>query len=181
MHQPEFGEPVRVRFRKWDGSPHWRTTMSYLGADEHGHWLGNHPGTEVTRPGAAYRGTAMTVKLIPHVGWFLANLNQPPVRVTAYIDITSTPEFGRDEEGWLLGAVDLDLDVVRTADGRVWIDDEDEFAEHSVRYGYPAEVIARARATADQVLDAVRTGAEPYGTVWQHWIEQLDLITADRG
>ncbi|WP_180935649.1 DUF402 domain-containing protein [Nocardioides ungokensis] len=37
----------------------------------------------------------------------------------------------------MLRAVDLDLDVVRGRTGRVWIDDEDEFAEHRVRFGYP--------------------------------------------
>ena len=33
--------------------------------------------------------------------------------------------------------VDLDLDVIRMRDGGI-LDDEDEFAEHQVRYGYPA-------------------------------------------
>ena len=42
--------------------------------------------------------------------------------------------------------VDLDLDVVRLrADQRVLIVDEDEFAEHQVRYSYPAEVITAGR------------------------------------
>lgn len=35
--------------------------------------------------------------------------------------------------------VDLDLDVVRRFDGSAEILDEDEFAEHQVRYGYPPE------------------------------------------
>ncbi|WP_152361332.1 DUF402 domain-containing protein [Microlunatus speluncae] len=181
MDQPEFGEPVRVRFRKWDGSPHWRTSMAYLGVDEHGHWLGSHPGVQVSRPGAAFRGTATTARLIPHTGCFVANLNLPPAKITGYIDITTPPEFGRDEDGWVLGAVDLDLDVVRSADGRVWIDDEDEFVDHAVRYGYPADVITRTRATADEVLGAVLAGAEPFGTEWRRWTERLQQLPADRG
>ena len=43
---------------------------------------------------------------------------------------------------------DLDLDVSRTRSGAIVLLDEDEFAEHQLRYGYPAEVIAAAERTA---------------------------------
>ena len=45
---------------------------------------------------------------------------------------------GRD----VLRAVDLDLDVVRGPTGRVWVDDEDEFAEHQVAFDYPDDVVS---------------------------------------
>ena len=48
-------------------------------------------------------------------------------------------------------AVDLDLDVVEGLDREVWVDDEDEFAEHRVELGYPREVVDLAagdRATS---------------------------------
>ena len=35
--------------------------------------------------------------------------------------------------------VDLDLDVIRMRDGRIILDDEDEFEEHQVRYAYPPD------------------------------------------
>ena len=44
-------------------------------------------------------------------------------------------------DGHMLRAVDLDLDVVRGFNGTVIVDDEDEFAEHQVAYGYPEDVI----------------------------------------
>lgn len=68
--------------------------------------------------------------------------------------------------------MDLDLDVVRRDDGRVWVDDEEEFAEHSTCYGYPAGVVAVARETADAVLAAVREEAEPFGATWRRWVER---------
>ena len=52
-----------------------------------------------------------------------------------YVDITTPPVW----DGTVLRAVDLDLDVVRGNTGRVWVDDEDEFADHRVRFGYPDE------------------------------------------
>ena len=53
---------------------------------------------------------------------------------------------------WVAGdqveMVDLDLDVVRGFDGSAQILDEDEFAEHQVRYGYPPEVTGHAERAA---------------------------------
>ena len=68
-------------------------------------------------------------------------------------------------DGGAVHVVDLDLDVVLLHDGTVELLDEDEFAEHQVRYGYPAEVVAQALATADELLARVAAGDEPFGTV----------------
>ena len=54
----------------------------------------------------------------------------------------ATPAVWHGED--LVRAVDLDLDVIRGTTGRVWVDDEDEFAEHRVSLGYPDEVIEQA-------------------------------------
>ena len=59
-------------------------------------------------------------------------------------------------------AIDLDLDVVRELDGRVWVDDEDEFAEHQVLFAYPPEVVAAARASCDRLVALVGSAAPPY-------------------
>ena len=58
-------------------------------------------------------------------------------------------------------AVDLDLDVVRGWTGRVWVDDEDEFADHRVRFGYPADVVRMAAPSCE----AVRTDVAGAGAV----------------
>ena len=64
--------------------------------------------------------------------------------------------------GTVVTAIDLDLDVVRLSDGEVFVDDEDEFAEHQVEFGYPAEVIAAARASGDRVHALVAGERAPY-------------------
>jgi hypothetical protein len=89
--------------------------------------------------------------------------------------------------------VDLDLDVVRLADpmpdhaleaavaagrtsGEIYVDDEDEFAEHQVAFGYPADVIERAQASCDEVLAAVRAGLPPYDGAHRRWLDALSLL-----
>ncbi|WP_460522150.1 DUF402 domain-containing protein [Flindersiella endophytica] len=157
---------MSFRLHKWDGTPHRQTPMAYLGRDGHGCWLGHvlTPADGPGRPG---------VTLIPRRGCYVAHFKQPPSLNWIYVDITTEPELGHDGAGWTATATDLDLDVVRREDGRVWIDDEDEFAEHAAGYGYPADVVAVSRSTADAVRIAVRDAAEPFGTTWRQWIDRL--------
>ncbi len=68
-------------------------------------------------------------------------------------------------------AVDLDLDVFRRLDGTVAIDDEDEFEEHQVTYGYPRDVIDLARRSCAEVAASIRADAEPWAGVGHRWVE----------
>jgi hypothetical protein len=61
--------------------------------------------------------------------------------------------------------------------GQIWVDDEDEFLEHQVAYGYPAEVIEAARASCDRVFAAVAAGAAPYDGTHRRWLEELTRIS----
>ena len=67
------------------------------------------------------------------------------------------------------------LDVLRLrADQRVIVVDEDEFAEHQVRYGYPADVISEAERAAAWLLDAISAKAEPFGAVYRGWLDMIE-------
>jgi uncharacterized protein len=151
--------------------------MVYLGSDEYGRWLAIPTGVEVRQRGSDVN-MAAHVMLLPHDGCFLAHFNAPPSPNAIYADMTTAPEFGRNGNAWVVAVADMDLDVVRRADGRIWIEDEDEFAEHAVSYGYPADVVATTRATADALLVAVREEFEPFGTTWRRWIDRVDAIVA---
>jgi hypothetical protein len=63
--------------------------------------------------------------------------------------------------------------VRRRRSGAVELLDADEFAEHQVRYGYPAGVIASAQAAADWLLTAVQRRAEPFGAAYHPWLAQV--------
>src|SRR5689334_14246153 len=171
------GTPVRCETRKWPDRPHWTFDGVYLGEDEHGEWLGFPAGTHNSRPGYAFDSQVDCVTLVPVSGWYVATFHAPGIWCDTYIDI-STPATW---DGTLLSCVDLDLDVIRmspapptsrppgvTAEpGVTFIDDEDEFAEHQVAYGYPAEVVSEARRTADELVPLVESGVPPFGKVPQ--------------
>jgi protein associated with RNAse G/E len=91
-----------------------------------------------------------------------------------YVDVTVPPTWS---DATVI-AVDLDLDVVRELDGRVWIDDEDEFAEHQVTLGYPADVVAAARASADRLVALLGAGHPPYDGSHLRWFDVLASVRA---
>jgi protein associated with RNAse G/E len=152
---------VRVVYRKYDGSLHWNTTMLRLGEDEHGVWLGSPPGSSWLRgEEQSVVWTHAHVLLMPRDAWWTAVFNSTLEQTAElYCDITTVPQWHDGE----VTMVDLDLDVLRYRDGRVVAVDEDEFAEHQLRYGYPPDVIAAAEASMAWLLDAARRGTQPFG------------------
>jgi predicted RNA-binding protein associated with RNAse of E/G family len=59
--------------------------------------------------------------------------------------------------------VDLELDPHRAHDGRVWIDDEDQFAEACRAGLISLEVALQARAATTEITTLLRGSHEPFG------------------
>ncbi|MFC7720007.1 DUF402 domain-containing protein [Nonomuraea recticatena] len=107
--------------------------------------------------------------LFPRDEWWVALFNDEGHKIDVYVDVTTVPE-------WRDGAVtmvDLDLDVVRTKEGRVFVDDEDEFAEHQVLLGYPPEVIAQAEAATRGLVKAVTDRVPPFDGTHLPYLSQV--------
>ncbi len=157
---------VRVEFRKWDGSLHWHFAMEHLGDDEHGTWLGGPPGTILQRgAGPPIVRHDPFVVLVPANGsWVASWLSQGAVEL--YVDVTSAPEW---EQGTVT-TVDLDLDVLRRRDGTTTLVDEDEFADHQLRFGYPLDVVEAAERTATWLMEAVGVRVEPFDQAGPRWL-----------
>jgi hypothetical protein len=158
-------------FTKWGGARHWEYDAVRLGADRHGVWIGSPSGTSMARPGASFVAAYDHVGLVP-AGGYVANFSEdvPAAPFSVYVDICTPPRW----VGAVVTTVDLDLDVIRDRAGRVWVDDEDEFAEHRVRLGYPDVVAERAVGSCADVLRAVEAGEPPYdGATALHWLDVL--------
>lgn len=161
---------VRVVFLKYDGRPHRSYPARYLGADESGTWLGVPAGTR-----ALVDGTRETLReepyvlLVPQRAWWTAMFNAAPRRTEVYCDITTPAKWSGDE----VTVIDLDLDVRRRRWGDIERLDEDEFAEHTLHYGYPDEVVAEATAASLWLATALGDGTEPFATAFRPWLAQV--------
>ena len=160
------GERVAVRYSKWGGIDHWHFELEALGQDQFGWWFFGRKG--ITQQRGAEPPIVLShdfVLLMPAAGCWTACFNADN-KLEIYVDVTTRPTLDDDT----VRAVDLDLDVVRWRDGRVEVLDEDEFAEHQVQLGYPAELIAQARQTCDWLVEAVSSRTEPFGQAGAGWL-----------
>ncbi len=168
------GTQVRCEMTKWPDRPHWVFAGIYLGADEHGDWIGFPSGTRFTRPGADVTMPNDQVGLVPaesltERGW-IAAFHGPGTDFRLYVDMATPPVW----DGLVVRSVDLDLDVVQGISGRLWIDDEDEFADHRVRWSYPDEVVAGALRSCRAVAEAVEHRIPPFdGETHLPWLARL--------
>ncbi len=163
-------QPVVVQFFKYPDIPHWGHEGFIVGDDEYGTWVSSPAGSRRWRGEVEFDPLPHpAVMCAPHDGWWHLYYNGSGGRsMTHFVDITTQPVrvgIGRIE------MVDLDLDVVRRLDGGVEIVDEDEFLLHQVRYGYPPEIIRRAREEADRIYGAVIAREEPFFEVAESWLQ----------
>lgn len=167
---------VRLVWTKWGGHPHWEHDALRLGEDEHGVWLGAPPGTFMSRPGTSFTSNYVQLTCVPSAKAYMASFYRydGPLPCDVYVDIGTVPVWHGDR----VTAVDLDLDVLRGRHGRVWVDDEDEFAAHRVRYAYPPEIVDLALRSCAAVQAAVSAGHPPYdGGTAAHWFDVLAAAT----
>lgn len=147
--------------------------MRRLGEDEHGVWLGSEAGGTMRKgDGPVVPIGHAHVGLIPHDSWWTAWFNAEPERIDVYCDITTPPEWRTSGE---VTMVDLDLDICRLRrGGDVVLLDEDEFAAHQVKYGYPPKVIDGARAAAAVLYAAVADRSEPFADAYRSWLALVE-------
>ncbi|MEQ4302573.1 DUF402 domain-containing protein [Plantactinospora sp. B6F1] len=158
---------VRVVYRKYDGAAHRDYPARRLTEDDLGVWLGVTAGTESVYHGRPSVEQIPFVLLVPHDAWWSAMFNPPPRTSEVYCDIASPARW----EGETVHLIDLDLDVVRRrGTGLVELRDEDEFAEHRARFGYPEETVGRARAAAEWLYVALGDGTEPFASAYRKWL-----------
>ena len=165
-------QKIDCDIRKWDGKQHYRFEVDLLGRDEHGTWLAGRPPVPFEGPEYPGEWDFQFTILVPDNEWWVATFYAPDsrLRIQTYVDVTTPSEW---VAGSHLTTVDLDLDVVLQFDGALFIDDEDEFDEHRLAYGYPSDVVDTARRTASEMIEAVRARREPFGDVGRLWLEKV--------
>ncbi|WP_159609410.1 DUF402 domain-containing protein [Glutamicibacter sp. JC586] len=177
-----FGELVVARAWKYNRTPHWVVPGFYLGHDEHGHWLHQPSGSLVARPGVAHLAETDALCLIPHEGSWIATLYSDSAEdFDVYIDLSHQIGWQPMKSGgWEVNSIDLDLDVIRSHSRGTFLDDEDEFEEHSASMGYPDDLKTSMRAAASELLEQVASDAAPFSQEYRNqWLAKVaSLVTS---
>ena len=69
--------------------------------------------------------------------------------------------------------VDLELDILRHADGTVCVRDEDKFERVRREWNMPDEIALQATAACEQVRTLVEQSVEPFGKVGVAWLSSF--------
>lgn len=162
---------VRVVSTKWNGGAHRDSEALELGEDRYGRWLWMPDGTPVTTAGEGYLARP-GLSLFPAGAWWSAYFVPPHPEWGGleqwYVDI-ATPAV---QSARRISFIDLDLDVERLGAGDVRLLDEEEFETNRVTFGYPPEVVLRARCVAREMVAWMSSGTEPFGTASQQWFKR---------
>ncbi|WP_458042516.1 MULTISPECIES: DUF402 domain-containing protein [Bacteria] len=174
--RPPVGTKLEFRWRKWDGSTHWVHECVYLGADEWGDWFGQRGGWRSDRPGRSVVVVEDNVMLLPPSGDHVLTMNARPHPTRVYIDIAWDARWSGGEPT----GIDMDLDVVDQETRGVYIDDEDEWEEHRVLYGYPLDLAEKLEALTAELFAAVSAHEAPYDPATAaRWLARLVDSTGD--
>ncbi|MCK9493970.1 MAG: DUF402 domain-containing protein [Dehalococcoidia bacterium] len=166
------GTPIRVLSTKYDGSPHYDYWARLI--DQHGSVI--RVVSEAGTPTSGYRGNGVLrsgmTQLFFTDRWYNVFHNYDPVGRLGmhwYANIGTPARIEGDTLHW----IDLDLDLMCTntlksplagqrrwhrpganGDGDAWVfvDDEDEFAEHREQMAYPLDVVEHAEAALEELL-----------------------------
>lgn len=180
--RPERGTEIVFQWRKWDGSTHWRHECVWLGSDSWGDWVGQPAGWWSERPGRSFATHGPNVTLVPPSGDYALTVNRDhPKGMRIYIDLAWDVRAGAADgtpDPLLFTGIDMDLDVVRIEGERgTWLDDVDEWDEHRVQYGYPAEVQEHLLALAVDLEQRVRAQLEPFDDATADvWLDRLEAL-----
>lgn len=169
---------MEFRWRKWDGRSHWEHDCVFLGSDEWGDWVGQLAGWRSERPGRVMTPYAANVTLIPPSGEYAFTRNTDAHHIPTYIDLGWDVRWSEYEAAVVVG-IDMDLDVVDREGRGVFIDDIDEWEEHRVEFGYPAEIVERLEAVAADLEIQVRERRAPFDDATPAgWLARLAELTA---
>ena len=168
----EPGQLVVARNRKWNGKAHWVVPGRYLGEDRHGWWIFQGTNEFCSRPGAAFYTASDAVLLVPRSGDWVATFydDAHPSGVRVYVDLAVGHEWTDIRPAVTeFHVIDMDLDVIRMAGRGVFIDDQDEFAEHRIAMNYPDRLVDDIQAAADELYQAVKAQHAPFDGTDVEW------------
>lgn len=150
-----------VHSTKYDGSLHYQYPTQIVRSEPGLIVLYGPPGTPIH----GYRGDYLATHHALEFYWADRDYNlhvlwhadwRPRMH---YVNI-ATPASWEDDT---LRFVDLDLDIIwRAASGEIVLDDEDEFAEHQARFGYPTDLIERCWRSCADVRNQIERRVAPF-------------------
>lgn len=154
------GTRVLLRATKYDGTAHWIQPFQVVSDDGNLLVASYKARTPIYTSRGEFRSPYDSLVYFWRDRWFnVFRLSRPGCPLALwYCNVTTPPQF----DGCQIGYIDLDLDVKVLPNRCFELLDEDEFAAHREKYGYPEDVVGNAEAAAQELIAMVRTREFPF-------------------
>jgi len=154
------GTRILLRATKYDGAAHWIQPFTVASDDGTLLVAQYRARTPIFTSRGEFRSPYDSRVYFWRDRWYnVFRLSRPGCALALwYCNITTPPLF----DGRHLSYVDLDLDVAVRPDGSINLLDEDEFAKHRLKYGYPLKVVTKAEDAAREVQELARRHGFPF-------------------
>lgn len=154
------GSRVLLRATKYDGAAHWIQPFRVLSDDGTLLVTSYRARTPIYTSRCEFRSPYDSVVYFWRDRWYnVFRLSRPGCRTALwYCNVATPPRF----DGCQISYVDLDLDVKVFPSGCIELVDEEEFEEHRRSYGYPDDIVARAREAVDELFRLAREHRFPF-------------------
>lgn len=164
-------DSIRIQALKYGDRRHyeWETTLLEA-TDAHLFVLGHH-GRKLRHytKGKTFTVENWTIEFFPFDRWFTVSADVADGKIVQYYcNISQPPRL----DGDCVSFVDLDLDLVYR-NGRWSVVDEDEFAENAVKFGYPPELIERARRELEGLQQRIERKQFPFDGAIERFIRHI--------
>ena len=162
-------QSIEIRGFKWPRRATSVTVAQLLGEDTFGCWLGVPRGTPWRLADNSRSGVfdAPLVKLVPIGTCWTACFH--PLDPVIDVDIVLPVQWQQN----LLEEVDLELDILRLANGHVYVRDQDKFDELRTTWSLQDNIARQAKETCKWVQALVEKNTEPFGQVYRTWLSQF--------
>jgi uncharacterized protein len=157
---------IELRSLKYDGSLNYFWPALLLHEEANGFVWATPAGAPFTRPSGVHAVPHDWLGRVWYDRWYAVDASLAPLSDGAapgtlrhyYCNLGIPGAW----EGNVYGYVDTDLDVQIFPDGRHELLDEDEFATHQVRFGYPEDVVAATKQAAREAIALAHAGMAPF-------------------
>jgi len=164
-------QPIKIQSMKYGNHLHyeWETTLLEK-TDSYIFVLG-HKGRKLNHytKGQVFTVDNWTIEFFPLDAWFTVSADVIDGELKQYYcNICEPPQFAGD----LVTFVDLDIDLVYR-NGQWMVVDEEEFADHALKFSYPPELIKRVRMEQQGLEQRIKQGRFPFDGAIERWMEWI--------
>lgn len=165
-------ENIKVKVFKYGGTIHYEWESLLIEDTEDYVLVYGLPGRSLVHhtKEKVYQYDSYSIEYFPKNEWFTVNIDiYRNGNIEYYCNICMPPEFSNKE----IKFIDLDIDIVRSIEGKWSVVDEDEYEVNSEKFKYPSTLKENVSQALDEILKKIEGKHFPFDGFFEKYIKDL--------